>query len=159
MKRTDWVLRFPGQVVLAASQVFWTHQVTEAIQKRSIDVLASQLKESLDELVILVRQDLTPIARLVLGALIVVDVHARDVVNRLQTSRISSVNDFEWISQLRHYWDDNNLCVKTVNASFPYGYEYLGNTGRLVITPLTDRCYLTLAMAMHMTMGGAPAGL
>lgn len=54
--------------------------------------------------------------------------------------------EFEWESQLRFYWvkKHDNLFVRQCSASFSYGYEYMGLNGRLVITPLTDRIYLTL---------------
>ncbi|NWU63519.1 DYH1 protein, partial [Pterocles burchelli] len=157
--RTTWVLQWPGQVVIAGCQVFWTKEVSEALEAGDLSSrLFPQLSAQLGDLVALVRGKLSKMQRAVLSALIVIEVHGKDVAAKLIEENVTSMNDFEWISQLRYYWTRDDLYIRAVNAEFIYGYEYLGNSGRLVITPLTDRCYLTLTGALHLKFGGAPAG-
>ncbi|XP_026529026.1 dynein heavy chain 1, axonemal [Notechis scutatus] len=157
--RTTWVLDWPGQVTIAGCQTYWTKEVSEALEAGDLSTrLFPQLSAQLRDLVALVRGKLSRMQRGVLSALIVIEVHAKDVAAKLIEENVMSENDFEWISQLRYYWTRDDLYIRAVNAEFIYGYEYLGNSGRLVITPLTDRCYLTLTGALHLKFGGAPAG-
>ncbi|KAL4429885.1 hypothetical protein ABPG74_022908 [Tetrahymena malaccensis] len=156
--RTRWVVSHPGQCVLNGSQMQWTLEVEQALKQNSVkkywDILSSQLNDLVD----LVRTKLTKQQMVTINALIVIDVHAKDVTEILWRNEITDISAFEWISQLRYYWEKENCMVKCIQTSFPYGYEYLGNTLRLVITPLTDKCYMTLMGALKLNLGGAPAG-
>ncbi|KXZ54227.1 hypothetical protein GPECTOR_5g319 [Gonium pectorale] len=156
--RKQWVREWPAMVVLAVSAIFWSQQVEEAITGGTVPDYLQRCSSDLLDLTELVRGRLSPQERLTLGALITVDVHARDVVAELAEGDVRNITDFEWVSRLRYYWREGDVFVDMVQASISYGYEYLGNTPRLVITPLTDRCYMTLMSAMHMNLGGAPAG-
>ncbi|XP_035537407.1 dynein heavy chain 3, axonemal [Morone saxatilis] len=158
LPRKKWVLQWPGQVVICASSIFWTTEVSEAIQTNSLPAYVEKCNAQIADIVELVRGKLAGGARMTLGALTVIDVHARDVVAKLAEDRISSLNDFAWISQLRYFWEDGDVMLRMITTCLKYGYEYLGNSPRLVITPLTDRCYRTLMGALKLNLGGAPEG-
>ena len=170
--RKAWMWGYPAQVVIAVDQVLWTangqaallqmegtHEGIEADPLAMTKFLNFSLKQ-IDAMVDLVRQPLDKLQRCLLGAMLTIDVHARDVVRALVAKNVSSLSDFEWTKQLRYYWEEkeDDIYAKQTNSSFRYGYEYLGNGPRLVITPLTDTCYMTLTGALHMKLGGAPAG-
>jgi dynein heavy chain len=182
--RTDWLLAdhlAASQAKLAVDQIHWTRLAEVALEQISsgenkngmqdnIDFTQKQLANSVS----IVRMNLTKLQRVLMGALIVLDVHGITVLQNLLDAGTSSINDFDWSKQLRYYWcpeghgDDNknsrgepiedDCIVRQTIGGFVYSHEYLGNTPRLVVTPLTDKCYMTLTGAMHLNYGGAPAG-
>jgi len=164
--RTDWITGVQGMVALAGSQVWWTWEVEDVFSrvaqgdKKAMKTYSKKLHGQIDEMVFKVRADLTPNERRKLNTMLIVDVHARDIVDRFVRDSIMDAREFEWESQLRFYFDKvaDDLVVRQCSGTFGYGYEYMGLNGRLVITPLTDRIYLTMTQALSMRLGGAPAG-
>ncbi|WZN65433.1 heavy chain of dynein [Chloropicon roscoffensis] len=156
--RNKWVIEWPGQVVICVDSLYWTDETEEAISDGKLPEYALKCTAQLKDIVDKVRGKLTKLERKTLSSLIVIDVHARDVIARLADLNIIAVSDFEWQSQLRYEWDGSDVLVRMINAQLYYGYEYLGLPSRLVITPLTDRCYRTLMGALHLDLGGAPEG-
>ncbi|XP_069475795.1 dynein axonemal heavy chain 10 [Ambystoma mexicanum] len=164
--RVDWMLVYEGMVILAGNQVWWTWEVEDVFHKvKKGDKLAmknyaKKMHEQIDELVTRITKPLGRNDRKKYNTVLIIDVHARDIVDIFVRDSIMDAREFEWESQLRFYWDrdPDELNVRQCTGTFGYGYEYMGLNGRLVITPLTDRIYLTLTQALSMYLGGAPAG-
>lgn len=155
--RESWLFDYPAQVSLCGTQIWWCTEVNMAFgrleegyenalkdyQKKQVSQLSTLISLLLGELSKQDRQKIMTICT--------IDVHSRDVVAKLIQAKVEAAAAFQWQSQLRHRWDDKerdcfaNIC----DAQFGYSHEYLGNTPRLVITPLTDRCYITLTQVRH----------
>lgn len=158
--RLTWMQAWPSQIIHAINFAIWTHRVEEAINLglESLSALYAADTTRLNQIVELVRTNLDTLPRLTLGTSVILDVHNRDVINNLIENRVKDVQDFEWLAQLRYYLERDTVNVKMIDTEREYGYEYLGNQGRLVMTALTDRCYRTLMGALRLNLGGAPEG-
>lgn len=167
-KFTDWLKQWPGQAVIAIFCLFWTREVEAGLKNNGNDgvlQVADKLKLTLTDIIDLVRNDIPPLTRCTLEALIVIFVHNKDTVEELGAMGTSAVDDFDWLVQLRYYIEENpekphqqDLFVRITNSFLGYAYEYLGNSSRLIVTPLTDRCYRTCCGALHLLYGAAPEG-
>jgi dynein heavy chain, axonemal len=164
--RHFWLEDYPAQVALVATQIYWTEETQASLdeleggQEDAVKKYLGVCNDRLNALIGRVLTDLTPDNRTKIISLITLDVHARDTVQKLIDVKAEGPSSFMWAQQLRFYWQADNRDVNIAITDFrgKYSYEYIGNSGRLVITPLTDRCYITLTLALRLFLGGAPAG-
>lgn len=101
--RAEWLTRWPGQAVLAVDCVLWTADTAAAIRGGGpgLQRLAARLTSELLAVVERVRGPLGALERRVLSALIVLDVHGRDVVAELARAGVTSEADYAFTSQMR----------------------------------------------------------
>jgi len=135
---------------------------SEGAMKENFELIKNRITKLIDR----VREDLSSELRVKIITIITIDVHSRDVIEMFVEKKIPSAEHFDWLKQLKFYLENKKekkdlfkSCESRIcDWRTWYTYEFVGNTGRLVITPLTDRCYITLSQALNLSMGGAPAG-
>lgn len=161
----QWLEKYPAQLVTLVMQMAWTSSIESALaMKDTPDKTLETIVQALDLLADIVLQELSPVTRRKCEHLITELVHQRDVTRALIHEQVIDPNGFTWLYQMRFYLNRNaenpldRLSIRVADASFPYGWEYLGVPDRLVQTPLTDRVYLTLTQALDSQLGGAPFG-
>ena len=160
----DCANAFPAQITVLGSQVDWSHRIETHVPTRTLQQVEEHVVNMLFLLAESVLKNLPSQTRKKFEQLITDLVHQRDVTRYLMNKKIDNVKDFEWLIHMRFYWHPKEadpmkkLNIEMSNAHFYYGFEYLGVGDKLVQTPLTDRCYLTLTQALHMRLGGNPFG-
>ena len=165
-ERVDWVKRNVGMVVNTGAQIWWTFEVLDVFDrvrkgdKMAMKNFAFKNQQVLTDCIVAVRTPMPKTQTKRVNTLIIIDVHARDIIDNFVRDSILDEREFAWESQLRFYWekDIDNVYIRQCSGAFDYGYEYQGLNGRLVITPLTDRCYMTCTQSLHYRLGCAPAG-
>lgn len=160
-----WIERYPAQLVCLAVQVAWTTSVESHLKAgQTPEGSLETVRRSLDLLADVVLTDLETITRRKCEHLITELVHERDVIRSLVQNGVDDSKSFSWLYLMRFYLDQSienpldRLSIRVANATFPYGWEYLGVPDRLVQTPLTDKCYLALTQALDSQLGGSPFG-
>lgn len=160
-----YIAAFPSQIVVLATQAVWTSAVERSLEAggSSLQHLYEQEVKVLRLLAATVLGDLDPIQRKRCEHLITECVHQRDTIEKLVKLNANTPNHYMWLLQMRYVYKPEGdfiqrLHIKMANAKLNYGFEYLGVAERLVRTPLTDRCFLTLTQALCQRLGGSPYG-
>lgn len=148
MNYKEWILNQAGQIILLIIQIDFNKQVLVSFESESARDSLKQYRKtlvsSINEGASVMSKNLPNYKSMTVEALLTIMVYSRDTVTGLITNKIAKADNFEWSRHLRYAYDDANvsLSVMQSDSNFNYGFEYLGCSSRLVITPLTDRYFI-----------------
>ncbi|CAB3410628.1 unnamed protein product [Caenorhabditis bovis] len=149
--------KYPSQILCLAEEVKFCASVESILEStKDLKSFKSQLQDKLKTYTNMKVDD--KVSQLKLKSLILDLIHHIDVMDQLISNRADSTGCWTWQRQLRCYLVNGAVVLRQVHSEFDYTYEYQGNYAKLVHTPLTDKCYLTLTQAMYMGLGGNPYG-
>jgi len=187
LPRVDWLMhggKSPSdiaQVCLLVTGVYYVNEVEDTFQlmmggdSQGMKTYSKKQIQQLRGLIALTTTDLNKQQRMRVMCTITLDAHSRDIVLKMVRDGVGEVLHFQWQSQLKQKWrqpfqsylnrdptlrgdKQERAEIAILNAVLPYDFEYLGNGPRLVVTPLTDRIYVTATQALNLMLGCAPAG-
>lgn len=155
--RVDWLMdklpdkrpSDPAQLILLVSGMQYVKGVEaafDAMERGDPEALKKQLEvcvKDLGDLIVLTQGNLSKGDRSRIMCMITLDAHGRDIIQKMILERVADKSAFQWQSQLKQRWIDGKAQLAIADARFDYQFEYLGNGPRLVVTPLTDRIYVT----------------
>ncbi|CAD2218433.1 dynein heavy chain 1, cytosolic [Angomonas deanei] len=175
--KMNWVDQYPAQVMALALQIWWTQMQDKQFSTDSVVLTKTTpkgiaLNKATSPVITAMDTLLKELATSVLAAdisltsrhkceqAITIAVYQRDTSRGLVVNQVSSRQDFEWTRIMRLYGNAGKQLVECcmADASVKHGFEYSGLYERLVQTPLTDKCYLSLMQALNTRLGGSPIG-
>lgn len=148
----------PSQVLCLSEMIRFTSKAEAAIQSNGVAALRQEIQGNLAQYT-QADYEGQSVMQLKVKALVLDTIHHLDILDRLEEARVGSPNDWDWNKQLRFYFKPGGLCeVQMASSKLDYTFEYQGNAPKLVYTPLTDKCFLTLTQAIRLGYGGNPYG-
>ena len=120
--------------------------------------LKSNIRQEKENAVALSKANKSKEKSRVIANLIISTSYLEGQMDKLIKDNVCATEDFFWKSHFRYYWEEENLVLRIVEASFMYGYEYFGSYDRLVMSELTEKCYQVLSVALHQIKGGSVEG-
>ena len=132
---------WPGLIFGSEEYIKFHFKVTDAIENNSLTKCLEEFNGQIKDNVQLVKQGVSKVFGKTLQALIILDLHRKNVLERLVNNQVTVSDDFVWLSNMRYYLVDNPLAakaaaagettksveVKMVHTTVEYGFEYLGN--------------------------------
>lgn len=161
MDTAEWMVKYPQMIILTRLNILFTSQV-ETEMARNLPVLRVSYQMQLDKFSESIREKRwSQRNRILLKTIITFFDDKLNILSELIANQAEKPDNFLWISQLRCYERREGVWWDLIMTTINYGFEYIGNGNRLVITPLTNRCFRTIFSAFQLHLFSSvngPAG-
>ena len=150
---------YPCQICMLIEMVKFYLYTEKYIKNKNIKAVNDNCKNLIQNLTVIQAKSGTDNIKLFKIKNLMLDlIHNREVSDKLLAENVSENTHWLWFSPLKYIIQNKELMIAMCDGIFTYTYEYQGSGQKLVHTPLTDKCYLTLTQSLRLGYGGNPYG-
>ena len=154
---SEFVVQTNGQVLSLSLRILWAIKMQNSIGTPTMMEIERAINSAIIVLSTLSFQGNDNVSQLKRDNIIKELLYQRDCTRSFVKSGVNA-NDFEWKNCLKVALQEDSIKLVIAGVDFEYGFEYFGAQEQLVRTPLTDRCFDSLALALNNGLGGSPFG-
>ncbi|EKX37595.1 hypothetical protein GUITHDRAFT_89621 [Guillardia theta CCMP2712] len=152
---SDLLDNFQDQVCTLALHVHWTQDTIHALsraktEKNLMNAANKRNVNNVVELTKLLNSSLTSLLRVKVQNLLLLQLYLKTCFEEMFNLKVSSPDDFLFLRHVNVFFmsSDEALDVSIAGIRLRYGNEYLGLNNRVVVTPTTDRCFVSFCLCL-----------
>ncbi|XP_025098007.1 LOW QUALITY PROTEIN: dynein gamma chain, flagellar outer arm-like [Pomacea canaliculata] len=168
----EWAYKYPSQVCRLGMLYHWTGECETSIaeikyDRKALQALLKKYQNTTSRLsTIFVRgawrtfdEPMLPVHKVRLDCMITQSMYLRDVLENISTRKLRETTDFEWRRSIRCYMHPpaEEKCQEPMlwilDTPYQYGWEFYGADCGAALTPITERCFLSMSMALSRCLG------
>ncbi|KAL3689255.1 hypothetical protein R1sor_015564 [Riccia sorocarpa] len=143
-----------GAYITYCSQVEKILSTEEEDPVKGLLLFSTYLSEEIEQSVSAVKSPEVADRQGTYKSLILLFVYFREIINRLVCGTQVGIESFEWQRSLRYYCQPSGDCqVAIMNQEQAYGCDLIDSHNRLVMTSLTEKCFLGMLYSFSLGLG------
>lgn len=118
-----------------------------------MNIIASSLSKQIEKITSMLSETVSKATQNSLRSFLLLLIQQKCMLHNMISKNVNTLDDFEWFSHMRYYFEENTITVMMLNSNRTYGFEYICQKSVFALTPVTSHYFRSIFIALGNRFG------